>query len=115
MDSPSYRSLLKAKEEGRLTSAQLDVFLAPRPVEELYKLESDPIQINNLINDEEYSAVHAELKSVLLQWMEETYDNVPQELTKDWYSRDTGERIEENFDVRGEMPGEKLDVEHCKR
>jgi arylsulfatase A-like enzyme len=115
INSPSYRSLLRAKEEGRLTPAQSDVFLAPRPAEELYKLEDDPLQINNLINDEEYSGTHVELKSVLLQWIEETCDNVPQELTKDWYSRDTGDKIEENFGVRGEMPGEKLDAEGCKR
>lgn len=32
--SPSYRSLLKAKEEGHLSSSQFDVFLDPRPPEE---------------------------------------------------------------------------------
>ncbi|MGY5851908.1 sulfatase family protein [Salegentibacter sp. F14] len=111
INSPSFRSLKTARKS--LTSIQSDVFLAPRPTEELYELKEDSLQIKNIANDKKYLKVIAELKGVLLEWMEETNDNVPQELTKDWYSRDTGEKNEYNFNIRGEMPGEKLEAEHC--
>ena len=39
--------------------------------------------------------------------MEETGDNIPVNLTKDWYTRDGGKKIELNFKIRGEMPGIK--------
>jgi N-sulfoglucosamine sulfohydrolase len=113
INGPSFRSLVKAKSEGRLTSVQSDIFMAPRPAEELYELKNDPLQTRNVINDKNYSKVGIELKNVLLEWMEQTSDNIPQELTKDWYTRDTGKKIEDNFLIRGEMPGEKSDAEHC--
>ncbi len=111
LNSSSFKSLIKAKNQGILTPEQADIFLAPRPTEELYQVNDDPLQIRNRITDKKYSKVRIELKDVLLQWMKETRDNVPQELTKDWYTRDTGERIEENFGIRGEMPGKKKGAE----
>lgn len=113
INSPSFRSLVNANKDEKLNFVQSDVFLVPRPPEELYKTEKDALQTENLINDEAYSDVSIELKNVLLRWMKETGDNVPAKLTKDWYTRDTGERIEENFGVRGGMPGEKKDAEDC--
>lgn len=101
-----------ANKDEKLNFVQSDVFLVPRLPEELYKTEKDALQTENLINDEAYSEVSIELKNVLL-WMKETGDNVPAVLTEDWYTRDIGERIEENFGVRGEMPGEKKDAVDC--
>ena len=108
LGSPAFRSLLKANRENVLTPAQSDIFLAPRPSEELYSVKNDPLQLNNLIGNESFDTEHMALRNVLLKWMEETGDTVPENLTKDWYTRDTGKKIETNFEIRGEMPGESL-------
>lgn len=45
-----------------------------RPGEELYDLRSDPDQLNNVANQEEYAKVKAKLSAQLMQVMEETND-----------------------------------------
>lgn len=109
LNSSSFKALQKAQKENTLTPAQADVFLTPRPVEELFAVKEDPLQLRNIINTQEYAQIQKELKNILLVWMEETGDTVPENLTKDWYTRDTGEKIDgKNWQVgnRGEMPGE---------
>ncbi|RAV27799.1 sulfatase family protein [Sinomicrobium soli] len=119
--SPSFHALAGAKEAGRLTSAQSDIFLFPRPDEELFLLKDDPLQTDNLLDHKPYkekkSDVHnklvlSQLRRVLTEWMEETGDNVSEQLTKDWYTRDTGEKIYENAGKRGEMPGSGENADH---
>ncbi|MFK5971703.1 MAG: sulfatase [Flavobacteriaceae bacterium] len=106
LNSLSFKALQNAQEENTLTPVQADVFLFPRPDEELFAVKDDPMQLNNQINNKDYASIQLELKNVLLRWMEETGDTVPEHLTKDWYTRDTGGKIESNFEIRGEMPGE---------
>ena len=112
LNSPTFRSLQEQNKNNTLTSAQYDVFLAPRPSEELYFVNNDPLQLDNIIDKTEYVAVHGELKRELQNWMEDTGDNIPENLTKDWYTRDGGKRIQQNFNVRGEMPGDRTGGEH---
>ena len=97
------------------TPAQNDVFLAPRPPEELYAVQDDPLQLKNVIGDDEYASTYKELKKVLSRWMEETGDTVPESLTKDWYTRDTGGKIDANFEIRGEMPGHSLQADKINK
>ena len=104
--SPSFASLVQGNAENTLTPAQSDVFLAPRPSEELFLVRQDLLQLNNLIGDKKHKKVQMELNNVLSKWMEKTGDSAPENLTKDWYTRDSGEKVEANFKVRGEMPGE---------
>jgi len=47
--------------------------------------------------------------------MNETGDNIPNELTKDWYERTSGKKIKENMNIRGEMPGKKNNAEKVLR
>ena len=47
-DAPSYESLIKAKRAGSLTKAQMQIFEHPRPTIELYDVENDPFELNNL-------------------------------------------------------------------
>lgn len=103
--SPTFKELVQGRENQKLSLAQSDIFLAPRPAEELFDCRKDSLQLNNLISNDDYETVHKELKNVLINWMEQTGDNVPKNLTKDWYSRTTGKRIEEAMNIRGEMPG----------
>lgn len=102
--SPSFSSLLAAKEKGTLTTLQKDIFLAPRPAEELYALEKDKDQINNLASDSRFAATKRELSAVLARWQKETGDTQPAALTPDWYDRMTGDKSDKNKQ-RGEMPG----------
>jgi len=46
----------------------------PRPLEELYDLEKDPDEMNNLIDDSEYSDILEGLRTKLKEWMERTDD-----------------------------------------
>jgi len=111
LNSSSFESLLEGKDKNNLTPAQYDVFLAPRPTEELYIVKGDPLQLNNIIGNNKYVSIERKLKGVLRKWMEDTGDNIPEDLTKDWYTRDSGQRIDRNFKQRGEMPGVRTKAE----
>ncbi|MCX6327238.1 MAG: sulfatase [Bacteroidia bacterium] len=107
LGSPSFQDLLNLNKDGEISPVQADVFLVPRPKEELYQNTSDPDQLKNLISVPEYQKNLKELRRILTKWMDETGDNIPQNLTKDWYMKDAGTRKTTEFGHRGEMPGEK--------
>lgn len=115
LNSSSFRSLQMVKADGTLTEVQYDVFLEPRPGEELFKISEDANQYNNLVSNKEYNATLEALRKVLQAWMLETADNIPDKLTQDWYSRDSGERIEGNYQKRGQMPGVQNNAEGVNR
>jgi len=46
----------------------------PRPEEELYNLQKDPYELNNVIDDFNYEKTKKELSARLLEWMRETDD-----------------------------------------
>lgn len=61
--------------EGTLTTDQ-NRFMAPvKPEEELYDLENDPFELNNLVNDPEYNQILILQRERLNTWVEETGDN----------------------------------------
>jgi arylsulfatase A-like enzyme len=103
--SASHQSLLAAHKAGTLTEAQRDVFLAPRPAEELYLTASDPLQLNNLAEREDHSAAKKRLSSLLDQWSEETGDAIPEDLSPDGYDRETGRPWVKGPPARGTWPG----------
>lgn len=72
--SPSFHALRVRARAGRLTAAQRRLFEAPRARLELYDLESDPWELNNVAGDPRYARELRELTSVLQKWMEETDD-----------------------------------------
>jgi len=105
LNSPAFRELKYLYEKGKLSAAQTDVFVSPRPYEELYDCKNDSLQLLNIASVPEYNAILNELRSILKQWMKETGDNIPVNLTKDWYLPDPGYITTEDKDIRGEMPG----------
>ena len=105
--SPSFQDLVELKNNKEISSIQADVFLKPRPVEELYNNISDPDQLNNLASNPKYQPYLKELKDELLEWMDATGDNIPQNLTKDWYMKEAKVIKTKEYGHRGEMPGEK--------
>lgn len=110
VESPSYIDLEAAKDEGKLTAVQADVFVVPRPAEELYDYRRDPLQLLNIASVPEHEKDLSELRGVLEKWMKETGDNIPTDLTKDWYERLPGYVQTGQHSIRGEMPGNKLNA-----
>lgn len=102
--SPSFLDLKKLRDQGKLTHAQADIFMVPRPYEELYDCINDPMQLSNVASLPQYKNELEEMRKVMEEWRLETKDNTPKELTKDWFDRETGDRLGENK-IRGEMPG----------
>ena len=105
--SPSQASLNDLRDEGRLSPAQADIFIAPRPYEELYDVKNDPDQLLNLASLPRYSEKLNEMRSKIKRWQSETGDTTPDDITYDWYDRETGNElmIERK---RGTMPGSPL-------
>ncbi len=102
--SPSAKDLNAARQDGALTPIQKDIFLSPRPPEEFFDVRSDLIQEKNRINDPAFARKVEKLRKTLTQWQEETGDTVPENITPDWYHRETGKPLPAK-DQRGEMPG----------
>lgn len=102
--SPSFQDLKDIRDAGKLTAAQADVFITPRPTEELYDCRKDPMQLVNVASLPEYKDALEEMRRILLQWRDETADTTPDTLTDDWFDRETGEPLEVKR-MRGEMPG----------
>lgn len=109
--SPSAKALKAAKANGKLTVLQKDVFLTPRHAEEFFDNFKDPLQSQNEIQNKTYAAPLSELRSVLKKWQDETGDTVPENLTPDWYDRETGKALP-GKDKRGEMPGSAKKADH---
>lgn len=105
--SPSFEELKILRDNGRLSPAQNDIFMVPRPHEELYDCRNDPMQLSNLASLPQYQSELDKMRKVLGKWRMETKDNIPQELTKDWFDRETGKSLGQDKRVRGEMPGRK--------
>lgn len=58
----------KAEKEGTLTGAAALFSMGSKPVEELYDLEADPHEVNNLAADPAYAEKLEELKGALFEW-----------------------------------------------
>ncbi len=94
--NPSADALKRLHVRGELTPAQAKIFRQPRPAEELYNVETDPFQINNLLAadpEPKIQGVHQHLSLVLDRWQEETGDSVPTDPTPTNVIYDTGQKI----------------------
>ncbi|MEC3878176.1 sulfatase family protein [Parapedobacter sp. 10938] len=100
---PAGEELWDAYDQGRTTAQQEDVFLEPRPSEELYNINIDSFQFVNLADQRRHRKILVYLRGVMDQWVEETGDSVPEEPTPD---RDDiyGKRLPGNWE-KGEKPG----------
>lgn len=103
--SASHVSLQAGRDNGTLSAAQQDVFLAPRPAVELYNLKNDPFQTRNLAENVDAVKTRDRLAGVLDQWMEETGDSVPALLSGDTFDRETGKPLKQKPPA-GVTPGQ---------
>jgi len=116
INSTSYGELKSALLDKTISDKQAEIFIAPRPREELYDLSEDPYQFNNLMLGDNIPEAYNNLKKQLSKWIEETGDSLPENLTQDWYFREPIDPSEinqgktnrsEQHGIRGEMPGTK--------
>ncbi len=62
------------KQKNQLTHAQKPFMAEKRPAEELYDLEKDPYELNNLAGDPELEKVLNSMRKQLDQWIHDTGD-----------------------------------------
>ncbi|MFB3828640.1 MAG: sulfatase [Bryobacteraceae bacterium] len=74
---PCWDEIVKERKAGRLNPALERLFAKPRPLYELYDLESDPGEFRNLAEDQGAGSVLRELQKALSAWMEDTNDFLP--------------------------------------
>jgi arylsulfatase A-like enzyme len=78
------REMRRLYAEGKLNDVQAQWMVERRPSEELYDLENDPWEVNNLAGDAEYTGMKKQLEKALNNWMIETRDTglLPESLMK---------------------------------
>ena len=74
LEYPVHTLLKYLREQGELTPEQELFLTESRPEHELYDLEKDPYELNNLAGDPEYKAVLRTLQAKLSRWMNEIGD-----------------------------------------
>lgn len=80
--SQHMRELFQA---GKLNELQSRFYQPTRPTEELYDLENDPMELNNLATDPKYKKQVAQMQKALYKWMKETNDQglIPEPILED--------------------------------
>ena len=106
---PAGKELWDAHAAGTLNANQGDIFLAPRPAEELYDVKADPDQLHNLAADSHHAATLTALRQRLDEWTAETGDTVPTKPTAGVPVVGRGQGMEPDF-KRGEIPGAAKDA-----
>jgi N-sulfoglucosamine sulfohydrolase len=72
-NAPSAKSWENAFNEGKTNTVQ-SKFFQPKPLEELYDMENDPWEINNLADDRRYKAVLLRMRKAEKVWMNDIRD-----------------------------------------
>ncbi len=68
------KRMLQMRDSGLLNETQMMWFKKEKPMEELYDIQTDPFQLNNLANDPAYQQQKNGLSKALNQWLEQTGD-----------------------------------------
>ena len=71
---PVMRLMRRLHAAGQLTPEQARFMASTRPPEELYDLQEDPHELNNLAGDPDYKKILKEHRSKLEEWIEATGD-----------------------------------------
>ncbi|MGJ8695383.1 MAG: sulfatase family protein [Verrucomicrobiaceae bacterium] len=74
INRPALHVMRRQKKEGALSAYEMIFFADEKPEEELYDLENDPDELNNLAGDPEYAAVLREMRMKELQWISKNRD-----------------------------------------
>ena len=85
---PVMQEMWRLYAEDKLEGDQLVMFQSPRPVEELYDVENDKFELNNLAEDAGHANVLERMRGALAQWQSEFGDmgDIPEEqMVAKWY------------------------------
>lgn len=88
INSITWKGFLEVRQCGKLTPAQEDLFVEPRPFEELYDLRGDPHALVNVVDDAKYRQELYRLRTRLDNWRVETADAMPHKRRRDGWTRD---------------------------
>jgi N-sulfoglucosamine sulfohydrolase len=86
----TFVEMRRLRDAGKLTPAQSDVFVKPRPAEELYDTLNDPQELTNLAADPKHARELRRLRAALDRWIAETDDVMPKVHNGDEFDRETG-------------------------
>lgn len=90
---PIWTERVAMYQAGELTPLQQIPFIEPRPAEEFYDVDADPLELNNLVGNPDYETELVKHRALLDNWMTETADFIPSIRTPDEFDRLTGERL----------------------
>ena len=110
IESPAFHELDSLRNAGMLSAIQSDIFIIPRPVEELYHYPDDSLQVVNIASHLDHQQELIKLRAILKQWMLDTGDDIPDDLTKSWFYYEPGYQKTKDFEIRGTMPGNSHDA-----
>lgn len=88
--SPTFDAMKRLRDAGQLTPHQLACFTAPKPTEELYDLETDPHELNNLASSSKHENLLQTMRATLKTWRRQTSDLPPVVLSGDEFDRESG-------------------------
>lgn len=113
---PNLGELREMAKAGKLTAAQMDPLIAPRPAEELFNVAEDFHQLKNLAADPKHHKVLEDMRKIMDQWQKRTGDTTPSlsEATPDRHDRKTGKRLTKKRGMRpisGVFPGQTTGAE----
>jgi arylsulfatase A-like enzyme len=113
-EKEAFKALRKLRKEGKCNAEQEKLW-NPKPIEELYNLEVDPSETNNLAGNQTYAEAKEKLKSRLHTWMlgnkdlgllaEPEYMIRGSQSTPYEYSRNSGNYHVDNILQAAEMVG----------
>lgn len=86
----TFGEIRRLEQSGQLDPDIRSLFYDPRPDEELYDLEKDPHELNNLAENPKYADVLNRMRGELLNFMQRYDDGVPRLRTPDEFHRITG-------------------------
>ena len=71
---PIMQELLRLNEQGKLDKNQAQWFRSQKPLEELFDIENDPYELENLSADPKYSEKLQDLRKEMDSWLSEFND-----------------------------------------
>jgi arylsulfatase A-like enzyme len=74
ISNPTYNRMRRLHAEGKLNADQRKFMAAQRAPEELYDLQADPFELNNLAADPRHRATLDRLRAVFAAWLADTRD-----------------------------------------
>lgn len=95
-----WKAMAALNKEGKLAPEFVRAyFTTPRPVFELYDLEHDPGELNNVAGEREFAKVERELKTALQEKMILDYDYLPLPMADKSQKKKGARKIERNDSV----------------